>query len=458
VTLLAANSAHARDIASVLHPQTDARRHLEIGPRIMSRGSGVHVHDDSGRAFLEGAAGLWCASLGFSSDRLGEVAKRAMSRLGYYQIFRHASNEAAIDLSEKLLALAPVPMSKVLLQCSGSEANDTAVKLVWYHWNAQGRPQKRKIISRRKSYHGSTVASICLTGKPEFHAGFGLPFEGFLYADCPDWYRDRRDGETQLQFSQRMADDLEAMILAEGPETIAAFWADAVQGAAGALLPPEGYFGKIQAVLRKHDILFVADEVICGFGRTGRMWGCDTYAIEPDILTCAKALSAAMQPVSAVLVNDQVFQSVLTQSERIGRFVHGYTYAGHPVTSAVALETLRIYEEMDLLGHVAAMERVFLREFGALEEHPLVGQFTGTGLIGGLELVKDKVLREFFPAAAGVGRMVEEAALERGLILRLVGDRVAFSPPLVINEEELVEMARLMRLALDDVLAALPQA
>ena len=387
------NSPHARDIASVLHPQTNARQHQQIGPHIITRGEGIYVDHDAGQAFMEGAAGLWCASLGFGNARLGEVAKQAMSTLGYYQIFRHASNDATIDLSERLLRIAPVPMSKVLLQCSGSEANDTAVKLVWYHWNAQGKPEKRKIISRNKSYHGSTCASICLTGKPEFHAGFGMPWPGFLDTDSPDWYRDCLLGQTEERFSQRLADDLEEMILREGPETVGAFWADAIQGAAGALLPPAGYFEKIQAVLRKYDVLFVVDEVITGFGRTGNMWACQTYDLMPDIISCAKALSAGMQPISAVLINERIFQSMLVQSDRLGRFVHGYTYAGHPVAAAVALETLKIYEEMDLIGHVKSVEPVFLEAFGALTDHPLVGQFTGIGLIGGIELSRTRLAR-----------------------------------------------------------------
>lgn len=446
------NSAYARDIAAVLHPQTNLRRHLDSGPRIVSRGSGVYVYDDSGQAFLDGAAGLWCASLGFSNERLAEVAKQAMAKLGYYQIFRHASNEATIDLCERLLAISPVPMSKVLLQSSGSEANDTAVKLVWYHWHAMGKPEKRKIISRQRSYHGSTCAAICLTGKPEFHAGFGMPWPGFLYTDCPDYYRDQRPGETAEQYAQRLADTLEALILAEGPDTIGAFWADATQGSAGVLIPSGGYYQKIQAVLRKYDILYVADEVITGFGRTGSMWACETFGITPDIITCAKALSAGMQPISAVLLNERIFQSMLLQSDRLGRFVHGYTYAGHPVAAAVALETLKIYEEMDLVGRVRAVEPVFLEAFGKLAEHPLAGEFQGVGLIGGLDLMQDKKARRFFPPARSVGARLEENARKRGLILRLVGDRVAFSPPLIITAAELREMAARLRAALDDTL------
>ncbi len=451
MTHFSANSPHARDIASVLHPQTHARRHQEVGPTIMTGADGIFVRDDAGNVFLDAGAGLWCASLGYNSERLAKVAYEAMRTLGYYQIFRHASHGPAIDLSEKLLAMAPVPMSKVLLQCSGSEANDSAVKLVWYYWHAQGKPEKRKIISRRGSYHGSTCVTISLTAKPEYQSGFGLPFDGFLYTDCPNYYRDAQTGETEEAFSQRLADTLEAQILQEGPETVAAFWCDPVQGGAGALPPPRGYFEKIQAVLKKYDVLMVADEVICGFGRTGAMWGCETYGMEPDMISCAKALSAAMQPVSAVLVNERVYQAVLQQSDKYGAFIHGFTYAGHPVCTSVALETLRIYEEMDLIGHVKSVEPVFLRELGALMDHPLVGDFSGVGLIGGLELVRDKATKQNWPSEVGLGSRIDQHARANGLILRIVGNRIAFSPPLIITAEEIRELARRLRATLDAV-------
>jgi 4-aminobutyrate--pyruvate transaminase len=444
-----ANSPHARDIASVLHPQTNARKHLDVGPTIMTGARGIFVEDDAGNSYLDAGAGLWCCSLGYNNERLAKVAYEAMKTLGYYQIFRHASHGPAIDLSEKLLSIAPVPMSKVLLQCSGSEANDSAVKLVWYHWRAQGKPEKRKIISRMGSYHGSTCVAISLTGNPSYHAGFGLPFDGFFYTDKPNHYRDALPGETEEQFSQRLADNLEALILREGPETIAALWADPVQGTAGALPPPRGYFEKIQAILRKYDVLLVADEVICGFGRTGRMWGCETFNIQPDMITCAKALSAAMQPISAVLMNERIFESVMAQSDKQGAFIHGYTYAGHPVAASVALETLKIYEEMDLLGHVASVEPVFRREIGALVDHPMVGNFNSIGLIGGIEIVQDKAAKQDWPAGANLTMRLDAHARANGLILRITGNRVAFSPPLIISAEEIRELARRLRLTLD---------
>lgn len=451
MTHFSANSPHARDIASVLHPQTHAGKHLEMGPTIMTHAEGIFVHDDSGNVFLDAGAGLWCASLGYSNERLAKVAYEAMKTLGYYQIFRHASHGPAIDLSEKLLSIAPVPMSKVLLQCSGSEANDSAVKLVWYHWHAQGKPEKRKIISRRGSYHGSTCVAISLTAKPDYHAGFGLPFDGFLYTDCPDYYRSALPDETEEQFSQRLADKLEVLILQEGPETVAAFWCDPVQGGAGALPPPRGYFPKIQSVLRKYDVLMVADEVICGFGRTGNMWGCQAYGIAPDMISCAKALSAAMQPISAVLLNDRIYQSVVQQSDKYGAFIHGYTYAGHPVAASVALETLKIYEEIGIIDHVKSVEPVFLRELGDLLDHPLVGDFTGIGLIGGLELVRDKLTKENWPTEVKLGARVDVHARRNGLILRIVGNRIAFSPPLIITADEIRELAKRLKATLDAV-------
>src|SRR5262245_670606 len=261
------NSLHALDVQSLIHPQSNLRQHLEQGPTIITRGKGIFVYDDDGREYLEAAAGLWCASLGFGVERLAKVAYDELCKVGYYHIYRNSSNESAIKLAAKLLEMAPVPMSKVFFQCSGSEANDTAAKLVWFYWHAMGKPEKRKIIGRKMAYHGSTCTAASISGKPDMHQESGLPFANFLHTEFPHYYRKQLDGETEEQFSTRMAKALEDMIIAEGPETIGAFWAEPVMGAGGAVLPPKGYFDKIQAVLKKYDVLFVADEVICGFGR-----------------------------------------------------------------------------------------------------------------------------------------------------------------------------------------------
>ena len=416
----------------------------------MTRGNGIFVYDDAGKEYLEAAAGLWCASLGFGVERLAKVAYDQMCKVGYYHIYRDTSNETAIELAAKLLEIAPVPMSKVFFQCSGSEANDTAVKIVWYYWHAMGKPERKKIIGRLHAYHGSTCAASSISGKPDMHFESGLPFNGFLHTEYPNYYRCQQGGESEEEFSSRMAASLEQLILEEGPETVAAFWAEPVMGAGGAVIPPAGYFEKIQAVLQKYDILFVADEVICGFGRTGNMWGSQTFSLKPDMVSCAKALSAGLQPISALMLNERVFQGLMTQSDKVGHLAHGYTYAGHPVTTAVALETLKIYDEMDVVGHVRNVEPTFVAEMTALEDHPLIGEFRGVGLIGALEVVKDKTAREPYPSETNVMGLLGANARKHGLILRLIGNRIAFSPPQIISSAEISEMAKRLKLALDD--------
>jgi 4-aminobutyrate--pyruvate transaminase len=376
-----------------------------------------------------------------------------MRKLGYYHLYRGTTLEPGVDLAEKLLSLAPVPMSKVLFQCSGSEANDTALKLVWYYHHAIGKPEKRKVIGRKMGYHGSTSASISASGKPDMHADFGLPFPGFLHTEYPHYYRHHTDGESEEQFATRLADELEKLILSEGPETCAAFIAEPVMGAGGGLTPPRTYWEKIQAVLRRYDMLFIADEVICGFGRTGNYWGCQTYDLKPDMISCAKALSAGMQPISALMINQRVFDSMLDESRKLGNFAHGFTYAGHPVTTAVAMETLRIYDEMDIIGHIQTVGPYMQKELGALIDHPLVGEVRGVGLLNGIELVADKASRRPYDPSVGLGARVDRHARENGLITRFVGDRIAFSPPLIITETEVDAMVTRIKAALDGAYA-----
>jgi 4-aminobutyrate---pyruvate transaminase len=445
------NSIEARDVASLVHMQTNLRRHQQEGPLVIARGEGCRVFDESGRDYLESVAGLWCASLGFGSERLAKVAYEQMRRLGYYHLYRHRSTEPAIELAEELLKIAPVPMARVVFQCSGSEANDTAIKLAWYYWNAVGEPHRTKIIARKMAYHGNTCAAVSLSGKPDMHAGFGLPLAPFKHTEFPHYYRGHEPGESELAFSTRMADALEALIQAEGPDTIAAFFAEPVMGAGGAILPPEGYFEKVQEVLRRYDILFVADEVICGFARTGEMWGSETYGIRPDMVTSAKALSAAMQPISAVLINERIHEAMLAQSDKFGNFAHGFTYAGHPVAAAVALEVQKIYAEIDIVGRAKRLGPLLQATLGALRSHPLVGDVQGTGLILGMELMRAGAKRIPFDAALKVGARVDEAAKRHGLIVRVVGDRLVFAPPLIIEPAEIEEIGSRLKRALDDV-------
>jgi 4-aminobutyrate--pyruvate transaminase len=448
------NSAEARDIASYIHPQTNPRTHQETGPTIITKGDGIWIEDSDGKRILDAAAGLWCASLGFAAnERLARVAYDQMRRLGYYQTYRSSSNDSTIDLSEKLLKLAPVPMSKVLLQCSGSEANDTAIKLIWYYHHAIGKPDKKKIIGRMAGYHGNTVAAASLSGKPDMHADFGIPLPMMRHTEFPHWYRNHLEGESEEAFATRMAEALDKLIVEEGPETVAAFFAEPVMGAGGAVVPPRTYFQKIQAVLQKHDVLFVADEVICGFGRTGNWWGSQTYDLKPDMISCAKALSAAFQPISALLINEKIYQAMLVEGDRQGNFAHGYTYSGHPVTTAVALEALKIYEETDVVGHVQSVGPRLIAGLRELADHPIVGHADGVGLIAGLELVADKATRRLFPAEARIGVIADRMARKHDLILRVIGNRLALSPPLIITPSEIDELLLRLRRTLDDTAA-----
>jgi len=443
------NSAASRDIAFHVHGYTNLKKHEERGPLIITGGSGIRVTDDTGKSYIEGLAGLWCTSLGFQEDRLIEAATRAMKTLPYYHGFAHKTADVTIDLAEKLISIAPVPMSKVLFANSGSEANDLAVKLIWYYNNALGRPEKKKIISRLRGYHGITVASGSLTGLPLMHRDFDLPIEGILHTDCPHYYRGAEDGETEEDFATRCAENLESMIIDEGPDTVAAFFAEPVMGAGGVIVPPPTYFEKIQAVLKKYDVLMVADEVICGFGRTANMWGTQTFGMKPDMIACAKALSSAYIPIAALMISEPIYQALVKQSEKLGLFGHGSTYGGHPVAAAVALETLNIYEERNIVDHVRAVSPRLqdgLREFS---DHPLVGEVRGVGLVGALEFVSDKASKEAFDPKVGFGAYFQGQAESEGLIIRAIGDTIAVCPPLIIVEDEIDELLGCLGRALD---------
>ena len=448
-----ANSAAARDIANVLHPYTDLKMHQEIGPLVITRGEGVRVWDDTGKSYIESVAGLWCAALGFSNERLVQAAAAQMRKLPFYHAFTAKSHEAAIDLAEMLIQRAPVPMSKVFFANSGSEANDTAIKMVWYFNNAVGRPKKKKIIGRVKGYHGITIAAASLTGLPANHRSFDVPLPGFVHTMTPHHYHQGLPGESEDQFATRCADELEKLILAEGPDTVAAMWAEPIMGAGGVILPPRGYFEKIQAVLSKYDVLFVADEVICGFWRTGNYWGSQTLGAKPDILTCAKALSSSYLPISAVMINERIFQGLADESHAIGTFGHGFTYSGHPVPAAVAVETLKIYDEINIGDHVGAvgphLQSELRRRFAG---HPLIGEVRGIGLIAAMELVADKATHKNFDPAHKVGARLVKLAEGNGVIGRVCpGDVLVFSPPLIITQAEINEMLDAVEKSLDEL-------
>ncbi|HXQ41835.1 MAG TPA: aspartate aminotransferase family protein [Candidatus Udaeobacter sp.] len=449
---LRSNSPAARDIAFHLHSYTNARKNEAEGSLVLTSGKGVYVYDDEGKAYLEGLSGLWCLSLGYGEERLIEAATRQLRKLPYYHTFTQKVSDVTVDLAEKLVTMAPVPMSKAFFCNSGSEANDTIVKMVWYMNNALGRPKKKKIVSRIRGYHGVTVAAASMTGLPALHQDFDLPIANIIHTECPHYYRFGQAGESEEQFASRMAASLEALIEKEGPDTIAAFIAEPIMGAGGVVMPPATYFDKIQAVLAKHDILFIADEVICGFGRTGNMFGSQTYRLKPDIITVAKALSSAYLPIAGILVNERVYQPISENTNKIGTFGHGFTYSGHPVSCAVALETLKIYEERDILGQVRARSPGFLKKLNAFADHPLIGHTRGVGLIGAVEFVRDKRTKEPFEAKLGVPAYCVKRALEHGLIVRAMPDSVAFCPPLVATDEDIHELFRRFGKAMDETL------
>ena len=451
------NSAAALDIASHLHPYTNARKHESAGPMVVTEGKGIYIYDDQGREYIEGLAGLWYAALGFSEERLVQAATEQLRQLPCYHSFAHKAPMPTIELAAKLLEIAPVPMSKVFFANSGSEANDTVIKMIWYYNNALERPEKKKIISRIKGYHGVTVATASLTGLPFNHRDFDLPIAGILHATCPHYYRFGQDGETEEDFATRCAAELEQLILDQGPETIAAFIGEPVMGAGGVIVPPRTYWEKIQAVLKKYDVLLVADEVICGFGRTGNMFGCQTFDIKPDIMTMAKALSSGYQPISAVMISDPVYQTLADNSAKIGTFGHGFTYSGHPVPAAVALETLKIYEERDIVAQVRRVGPRLQDGLRRYADHPLVGEVRGVGLIAGVELVADRASKAPFDPAGKVGAYLTARAEAHGLIIRNLMDTIAFCPPLIITEEQIDMLLERFDKAIDETTAWVDQ-
>ncbi len=438
-----------RDVETLIHPYTNLDAHRTVGPLVLERAKGIHVYDVDGKPYIEGMAGLWCAALGYGNEELVEAAASQMRKLSFTHLFSGRSHDPAIELAEKLKEIAPMPVSKVFFGCSGSDANDTQMKLVWYYNNALGRPKKKKIISRLKGYHGVTVASASLTGLPNNHLDFDLPIAGVMHTSCPHHYRFGMDGESEEEFATRLADELEEMIQREGPDTVAAFIAEPVMGAGGVIVPPATYFPKIQAVLDRHDVLLIDDEVICGFGRLGTPFGCTAMEMKPDTMSLAKAITSSYQPLSAVLVPEKMYEAMLAESRKIGTFGHGNTYAGHPVAAAVALKTLEIYERDGIYAHANALIPAFQKRLKALADHPLVGEARGVGLVGGIELVADKATKRAFSPKQGVAPKTVVFGQEEGVIVRAIGDTLAICPPLIIKADEVEDMFDRIGRALD---------
>ena len=435
----------------LIYPTTNLKA---IEQLTIERGEGVYVFDTDGNRYLEGLSGLWCTSLGYNNEELIEAIERQLRTLPFSHLFGGKTHPHAMALADELSAMLPMEDARIFLGNSGSDANDTHVKLLRYYFDVTGRPEKRKIITRDRAYHGVTVAAGSLTSLPANLQHFQAPVEelGILRTDSPHYYRGRHNQESEAEFVDRIVDNLEALIRQEDPETIAAFLAEPITGASGVIVPPSGYYEKIQAVLQNYEILFIADEVICGFGRTGNDFGCTTMNIKPDMMTMAKALSSAYVPISAAAVPVYMHDAMLEPSAKVGVFGHGYTYSGHPVACAAARKTLEIYRRDDVFGHAARVGEHFQQRLRELEDHPLVGEVRGAGLIAAVELVADKETGAIFEGV-DVGAYAQKACQDQGLLVRtMAGNCVAICPPLIITPAEVDELVDMLTKGIDQTL------
>lgn len=446
------------DRAHFLHPSTHAHDHASgaLPGRIITGGKGVRIQDHLGHTFIDAFAGLYCVNIGYGRTEVAEAMYAQAKALAYYHTYVGHSTEAIIELSERIIQWAPKGMKKVYYGMSGSDANETQIKLVWYYNNVLGRPAKKKIISRQRGYHGSGIVTGSLTGLPGFHQCFDLPIERVKHTICPHWYRQAPEGMGEADFVRYCADQLEQMILAEGPDTVAAFIGEPVMGTGGLLPPPAGYWQAIQAVLRKYDVLLIADEVVCAFGRLGSPMGSQLYGIEPDLITTAKGLTSAYAPLSAVIVGERVWSVIDSGSQKLGPMGHGWTYSGHPVCAAAALANLDILEKENITDNAAQVGAYMQQRFHeTFDQHPLVGEVRGVGMLLALEFMADRDKRIAFDPALKVGPKVSAAALERGMIARAMpnGDILGFAPPLVATREDIDAIVAITKEAVDAVSA-----
>ena len=436
----------AIDAAHHLHPFSDMKKLNADGTRIIQRGEGVHIFDSHGKKYLDGFAGLWCVNIGYGRKEIADAVARQMNELPYYNTFFGTTSPATTLLAEKVTSKAGPRFNHIFFTGSGSEANDTWFRMARVYWAAVGRPSKKTVIARRNGYHGSTVAGASLGGMKYMHEQGDLPIPGIVHIGQPYWYGEGED-LSPAEFGLKVARELEAKIDELGEENVAAFVAEPIQGAAGVIVPPETYWPEIDRICKARDILLVSDEVICGFGRLGEWFGHQYFGVEPDFAPIAKGLSSGYLPIGGVLVSDRIAEVLIND---IGDFNHGFTYSGHPVCAAAALENLRIIEEEKLVERVRDdIGPYFAKKWGALAEHDFVGEAQSVGLMGGLQLAADKKTRSRFEKPDPIGALVRNHALANGLVLRATGDRMLASPPLVISHEEVDEMARIAKLALD---------
>jgi L-2,4-diaminobutyrate transaminase len=453
------------DKQSHLHPVTSISDHLKNGPHIMESGTGVTIRDIDGRAYIDGMGGLWCVNVGYGRQALADAAAEEMRRMGYFHTFAASASEPLIRLADRLCRLlrteAKAPqISRVFFGLSGSDANDTQIKLVRYYNNVRGKPQKKKIVSRHGAYHGLTVGAGSLTGIPIYHKAFDLPIEGVVHASTPHQFWHGRPGESEEAFATRLAEEMDQLILREGPETVAAFIAEPILGTGGVLVPPKGYYQKIQAVLDKHDVLFIVDEVICGFGRLGSWFGTGFFGLRPDLMSFAKGLTSGYFPMSAVAVSEKVWEVLHQGSDEFGMFAHGFTYSGHPVGGAVAMANLDILEGEGLVENCARVGPYFKRRLiERIGRHPNVAEIRGEGLMIAVEFISDREKKVRFDPSVGPHRQVVAAARDNGLIVRPLpfGEVISFAPPLVFGEADADRTVDMLGRAVETVFSRLRQ-
>lgn len=439
------------DSANHLHPFTTHHELRENGPRVITRAEGVYIYDSEGNKILDGMAGLWCVQVGYGNEDLARVAYDTLKKLSYYNLFFQTTTPYAAELAALVASKTPPGLDQILFSSSGSEANDSALKLIWYYWNLMGKPNKKAIISRERAYHGSTVAGASLSGLPFMQGIFDLPLPRFHHiGPTPCHYQYGKPGESERDFGRRCAKALEDKILELGPENVAAFVGEPVMGAGGLMTPPEGYWREIEAVCRKHDILLWSDEVICGFGRTGSWFGCQTYGFTPDIMTMAKGMTSGYQPLSAVALGGRMSKPIINSNSEMA---HGYTYSGHPVACAVASRNIELLEEKELVGvRGEAASRRFQAQLKDLQSHPLVGETRGVGLLGAIELVKNKETKERWSSSGATGVICRGHCFASGVVMRAVGETMFLCPPMIISDDEIDELFTLVKRALDRTL------
>jgi 4-aminobutyrate--pyruvate transaminase len=439
----------AQDIAHILHPVTNLHRHAKTGPLVLAKGEGVYLWDTTGKRYIDGFAGLWNVNVGHGRKVLAEAARKQIEEVAFVPTFFGLASPPTIELAAKLATMIPGSINHFQFTSGGAESNETAIKIARYYWALKGQPQRVKVLSRMMAYHGIANAALAATGIPAYHKDFGPLAPGFLYLSAPHAYRNGV-GMTDAEFVAKLGQELEETIAKEGADTIAAFIGEPVQGAGGVVPPPEGYWATIAPILKRHGILLIADEVITGFGRTGQMFGHQTYHFQPDIVALAKGITSGYIPLGAVGITDEI-NTVLLEPDRM--FMHGFTYSGHPVACAVALENIKLIEDEDLPANAAAMGERLLEGMKQLEAHPFVGNVRGKGLMVLVETVEDKASKKTFDASEGVGGKLQAATRKRGLIARCNDTGFAFSPPLMIAAAQVDEIISIASDALNEVFA-----